>query len=1407
MEKNLNNAAAKSLSTNDQASLFQNDHESHIRKANMTSLENIVNLSPEKKRELLEQLMTEELSQSTNIPLSFAQQRLWFLDKLVPNSAAYVIPTVVRLRGKLNIPAFQKALDQVIARHEALRTTFITRDGDPIQSIQDPLPLDFPLVDLTQVPTNLRQAELHKLIQEEIAKPFDLTKDLMIRAKLVRTDSDEHYLALIIHHIAADEWSMKVLFSEWAMLYQAALTNTLANLPELPIQYADFSMWQREWLQGETLEEQLAYWRQQLKGASVLSLPTDHPRPATQSYKGTITQHLCSNDLKESLKQLAKKEGTTLYTVMLSGFKALLHRYTGQDEIIVGSPIAGRTRVETEGLIGFFVNTLAIKTALQGDPTVRELISRVKESTLGAFEHQDVPFDKLVEELHPERSSTHSPFVQVVFSQENDFVEQHFANIEAEVIEVDSGTAKFELILVAKEKADGLALVAEFNTDLFEKATVEGWLKRLEILLQGMAANRELRLPQLPLLASEERKTILETWNATARDYPRNESIHQLFEAQVAKSPEAIAVVYGERSMTYRDLNARANQLAHRLQKMRVGYQSYVGLFMERSPEMLVGMLGILKAGGAYVPLDSNYPKERLAFMVEDAQLPVIITQESLAEFLPASNATLLRLDTEWESISAESRHVLTTPVTSDDLAYVIYTSGSTGQPKGVAVPHRGVIRLVVNTDYVELGPADRIAQASNASFDAATFEIWGALLNGAKLVGISKDTALSPAEFARELKEQSISTLFLTTALFNQLAHEVPGVFQSVKQLLFGGEAVDPKWVRAVLEYQPPRRLLHVYGPTENTTFSTWHLVKEVAEGAQTIPIGKPIANSSAYILDKNLNPVPAGVPGEVYTGGDGLARGYLHRPEVTAEKFVPNPFGPVGSRLYKTGDLGKFTPNGEIEFVGRIDHQVKIRGFRIELGEIESALARHPNVSNAIVLVREDIPGEKRLVGYLTPKTKPAPATTELREYLNQSLPDYMVPTAFVAMESFPLTPNEKVDRKALPAPDLNRPDLAKNFLAPRDATEQQLARIWEQILGVQPIGIADNFFELGGHSLLAVRLFSQVEKVFGRKLPLATLFRAPTIEQFAQVLKEDHSGENNWHTIVDIQPKGSKPPFYWIHSLGGDGGGGFFYYRKLSELLGESQPSYGVRSPQEPFSKIEDMAAFYVKEIKAFQPEGPYYLGGFCFGGNVAFEIAQQLTAQGDKVGRLILLESSPANIDPKNLKRSSNAFDRFENLMVNVKDFVSQSPEQQVAALKQKGKKLKNRLKSKLGVHDENSGQEIALKDMIDMTNYPKDYVKYAETHWQALTHYQPHQYPGYIHLFRAKKQSVSHFSHTLGWDSLVDDRLSVTVIPGNHDTMLQEPNVQILAAHLQEILAEAYQEQQTTTKSMRELVTA
>ncbi|WP_017717380.1 non-ribosomal peptide synthetase [Kamptonema formosum] len=1068
------------------------------------------------------------VDRSGKLPLSLTQQRLWFVDQLEGANAAFNITRAVRLVGPLKVGVLEQAIGAIIERHETLRTSFTTVRGEPVQVIASPQPFALPVVDLQAWLEVERSAETLRLIKEEYSRPFDLATGPLLRVTLIRLDSESHVLTVTMHHIISDAWSAGIFFKDLSAFYAAIAEETAPQLAELPVQYADFSYWQRQYISKEAVETQLNYWKEQLAGAPPFTeLPVDRPRSSTQGFEGSIHRFELRSELTQDLKALSQKSGATLYMTLLAAFVILLSRYSGQEDIVVGSPITNRNRRALESLIGFFVNTLVLRTKLQGNPTFLEVLGRVRQIALDGYAHQDVPFDFLVETLQPARHSNQSPLFSVMFVLQNSPVEQlELPGVKAMPVELDRPTAgaTFDLTLSLQETELGLRGAFEYNAQLFDATTVERMVRHFQTLVGALATHSESRIAQLPVLTAAEQHQILVGWNQTQTDYPALECLHQVFERHVRNTPDAVAVVLAsgesagagevQKQLTYRELNARANQFARYLRSVGVAPETLVGICLEKTPDLIVALLGILKAGGAYLPLDPTYPSERLGFMVQDAQVPVLVTQQQLLGKVPQTGARVICLDADWPVIGQESPENLECSTTAENLVYVMYTSGSTGLPKGVMIPHRAVMRLVVSTDYVSLSPTDVIAQASNTSFDAATFEIWGALLNGAKLVIFTKETVLSPRYFASSLRSQGITTLFVTTALFNQIVREVPSAFQSLRFLLFGGEAVDQRRVLQALESGAPQQLLHVYGPTENTTFSTWYRVEKVERGAATIPIGKAIANSQTYILDRHLQPVPVGVAGELYVGGAGLALGYLNRPALTAEKFIANPFAGGerhSERLYRTGDLVRYLPDGNIEFLGRIDSQVKIRGFRIETGEIEALLSQHPSVRETAVIARENAAGDKELVAYAVLRQEQTPTISDLRSVLKKQLPDYMVPSAFVLLESLPLTPNGKVDRRALPAPDISAREREDNFVLPTTPTEAKLAAIWAEVLGLQQAGINDNFFALGGHSLLATSVISRIRDAFSIELPLRHLFEAPTIASLGQVIETARSAES--------------------------------------------------------------------------------------------------------------------------------------------------------------------------------------------------------------------------------------------------------------------------------------------------------
>ncbi|MBM7114700.1 non-ribosomal peptide synthase/polyketide synthase [Archangium primigenium] len=1044
------------------------------------------------------------VSRDGALRLSFAQQRLWFLDQMDPGNASFNISAAVRLKGTLDEAALEQAFHALVQRQEVLRTTFQSGEDGPVQIVHPAEPLPLHSVDLRTLNAHVREETARRLAGEEALKPFDLARGPLFRVSLMRLSEQEHLLLLTMHHIVSDGWSTGPLIREVAALYQAFASGEPSPLPELPVQYADFAAWQRGWLRDEALETQLAYWRQQLAGApQVIELPADHARPAVQSSRGAHLRAVMPRRVAEALEALGREEGSSLFMALLAGFQTLLHRYSGETDVVVGTDIANRTRAETEGLIGFFVNQLVMRGDLSGDPTFRELLGRVRHTALEAYARQDVPFEELVRELNPERSLAHAPLFQVKLILQNapettlELPGLTLSHVEGE----DSGTSKLDMTLSFTRTAQGLACSWEYSTDLYEADTIARMFDHLQVLLEAAAAHPDQRLSALPLLSESERRRILVDWNDTRLELPQDVLAHQLFEAQAARTPDAIAVQMGEESLTYRQLDARANQLAHHLLSLGVGPDVRVGLCVERSLHMVVGLLGILKAGGAYVPLDPSYPAERLAFMLRDSLTPILLTQEHLADELPVQSELLVLLDAEWDSfIASQPESAPHAPVLPEHLAYVIYTSGSTGTPKGTLLHHRGLCNTALASIHThQLSPADRVLQFAAFSFDTSVSDFFRTLLSGARLVLATREQIL-PGPVLHELMEaQGVTAAILTPSVLAQLE---PDQLPSLRTLISAGEACTPQLVE---RWQPGRRFLNEYGPTEITVCAT--IDTEVS--AQRLTIGRAIPNAQLFVLDARLQPVPVGVPGELFIGGPGLARGYHGRPELTAEKFVPHPFSASGERLYRTGDKVRWLPDGRLDFLGRLDSQVKLRGFRIELGEVENALRAHPAVQQAVALVREDAPGDKRLVGYLVPHPGQSLDIAEARALAKEKLPEHMVPSAFVLLEALPLTPSRKVDLKALPPPGAQLLDAGDGYLAPRTPTEELLAAQWSQLLGVARVGLQDNFFELGGHSLLATQVISRIRATFGVDLPINELFESPTVAGIALALQARLSG----------------------------------------------------------------------------------------------------------------------------------------------------------------------------------------------------------------------------------------------------------------------------------------------------------
>jgi amino acid adenylation domain-containing protein/non-ribosomal peptide synthase protein (TIGR01720 family) len=1078
----------------------------------MHFLDRIADLPPQKRA-----LLSLKLN-----PMSFAQQRLWFLDQLDPGVSAYNLFTGYRLSGLLDISALQRSLSEIVRRHEVLRTNFAMIEGRLVQILNPACPIELPLTDLTEVPKSEREARLLQLANEEAQRPFDLARGTPLRATLVKLAPDEHVSLLTVHHIVFDGWSMGIFLREMAVLYDVFSRGAVSPLRDLPMQYGDFARWQRQTLQGARLEEILSYWKTQLRDAPpLLELPTDRLRPAMQSFTGTQIPFELSPALSDSLRALSRQEDVTIFMLLLAAFKVLLWRYSGQENIVVATPVAGRDRSEIEGLIGFFVNTLVLNTDLSGNPTFRELLKRVREVALGAYAHQDLPFERLVEEIRPERDTSQNSLFQVMFVLQNvsaptmETPQVQSAGLTMTRIDVDSVTSQFDLTLGLIDREKDLVLWIEYNTHLFNRDRIERMAGHLRSLLAAAVENPTLRLSELSLLAETEGRQLLTGWNQTAHAYSRDKCIHQLFEQQAENSPDAVAVILGRLSMSYGDLNVRASRLANRLRELGVGPEVRVGLLAERSFDMVVGILAILKAGGAYVPIDPAYPADRMSFILSDANIPILVTQKRLAE-RPGQNAAHIVLVDEF-SVGPEKAHNPVNTAYPDSKAVILYTSGSTGKPKGVVVQHRSLVNYVQSAiASYELTASDRVLQFASIGFDTSAEEIFCPLSCGACLVLRTEEMLDSTTQFLERCTELGVTMLTLPTAYWHQLTASMSdrdwALAGNVGLWISGGESMLPQsvqeWQRRLCKRV---RLINSYGPTEATIACTGYEISEAEDdlaGLSQVPIGRPLNNAEVYILDNYLQPVPVGVYGELGIGGVGLSRGYLNRPGPTAEKFIPNPFnGATGERLYRTGDVARFLSDGNLEYFGRLDQQVKIRGFRIEIGEIEAVLGRHPGLRESVVMARE-IGSEKRLVAYIVPHVWPGPSTSELREFVKAHVPEYMVPGIFMMLERLPLTSSGKIDRKALPAPDQSRPELATEMVEPRNEVEQTLAEIWASVLGLERVGIYDSFFELGGDSILSIQVVARASQK-GFRLTPKQIFLNQTIAELALVV--ERAGES--------------------------------------------------------------------------------------------------------------------------------------------------------------------------------------------------------------------------------------------------------------------------------------------------------
>jgi amino acid adenylation domain-containing protein len=1385
----------------------------------------LTGLSLTEKRMLLAELLREKAKQDSAFPLSHGQRGLWFLSQFERGSEAYNIFFPARICSRVDVPAFRRALQTLIARHPSLRTTFEQQDGEPRQRVHSPLDYPTGWFEVHDAGSWTEEV-LQRRIEEEAYRPFDLVHGPLVRMHLFTRSPQEHYFLLTAHHIIGDFWSLVLLMEEMQELYPAECSGMERSLSPVATNYRDFVRWQADMLASGEGERLLSYWQKQLAGVSpILELPADRPRPPRFSHRGAAVPCRLEPELTRRLKELAAEEGVTLYAVLLTTFQVLLGRYSGQDDFIIGSPFAGRSRSAFERVVGCFINMLPLRANLSGHPPFRELLRRTSATVLEALQHQDYPFPLLVERLNLPRDPSRTPLVQVSFTLEKAHrpvglgswsfflpeaeVRLNVGGLQAEPYRVEHRTCQMDLEMVLEEGDGAIYGMLRYNEDLFDEETIVRLVDNYQNLLKSVLSDPQRGILELPLLTTEEERRLVHVWNDTQLAFPRDLCLHQLFEQQAASSPHAVALRFRDQSVRYGELDAWANKLANVLRRRGVGPDVLVALYFERSPEMIAAILAVLKAGGAYVPLDPTSPAQRVRDILEDTCAPVLLTQRVLMSRLPALETQIICVDEPLED--GRPVDAVRSPRPSD-LAYVIYTSGSTGRPKGVMIEHRAICNTVFwHQHALKMRPADRLLLLLPYVFDASLAIIFPPLASGAELVLAAPGDERDPNRIRECIRCYGVTILPLPPSLLRLILDErLRDAGRSLRCAYCGGELMSPDLPGRLFELLDVP-LYNLYGPTETAIDATWWACRRGDE-RPSIPIGRPIANVQVYVLDSERRPVPIGVPGELYIGGAGLARGYLRDAELTAERFLPNPFhGTPGARLYRTGDRCRWLANGSVEFLGRLDQQVKLRGHRIETGEIESQLATHPSVHESAVILQGEDGSSQRLVAYVSARAGAGVPTAEvLRRYLQERLPEYMVPSAFVLLSTMPRTPSGKVDRRALPAPLPERP-ANHPFVAPRTPLEEYLAALWRDLLRVQQIGVLDNFFALGGSSIQAAVIVNCVQEKLGQQVYTVALFDSPTIAGLARYLAELCPetirvlfGEESLTAIENVtsqpgaqaadtrspslalpasnlllalQPKGTRPACFLVHPPGGI----VVCYQALAHRLGEERPLYGIRSrglhgETEMPASLEEMAAEYVAVIRTVRPHGPYHLSGWSMGGVVAYEIAQQLREQGESVGLLALLDTTI----PYNAANSSYAEDAAESareygLDITLEELDRLGPEEQLPYLWDHVRKL--------GLVDDETPLPLVQQILNDIK-------RLFHLHIKLGSDYALRPYPGRLTLFRPLESPVPvQTAEDRNWRRLAAV-VDVHFVPGQHHTMVKEPHVQVLAQKLRMSMRQA-----------------